>query len=335
MREVPDLQNLQNCGDLTDGPINETSAFSFAKAPISTLRFTGTEGLTWANFERLCCRLMAKLFNLHGYRRYTKGRNQQGIDIIGYRSISPDSLVVIQCKCYDDKFDLATFKDTVNEFKQGYFYGRASEFIILVSCELLSATVEQEAIKVREELGTKHCLFSIWNGEKISEELKRYPEIVEAFYRQEVVEALCQPWGLRQRVLALLQKSYQDQGGLPLSDQIVPNEEQEDMARFLAERTVRSGGDGLFFKNFSYTDAFVRIDAYLPTQRAYAGKLLDHYKTTQSVRRFLQFRARKHNAPFRARNSNFYQKVSAILVTRITRSAACSCTVGCRRRVFA
>jgi len=155
---MPDLQNLQNCDDLIDREINEKSPFSFAKEPIATLQFTGPEGLTWDNFERLCCRLMAKLFHLHGCRRYGSGSNQQGIDIYGYRSVSPDSLVVIQCKRHV-AFDLSKFKDAVGEFKEGSFYGNVSEFIILVASELLPATVEREAIKVREELGTKHCLF--------------------------------------------------------------------------------------------------------------------------------------------------------------------------------
>jgi hypothetical protein len=134
--------------------------------------------------------------------------------------------------------------------------------------------VEQEAIKVREELAADHCVFDIWNGERLSEELKRFPEIVEAFYRQDVVQALCQPWELRQRLLVLMQKSYRDQGGIPLSDTIVPNEEQEDMTRFLAEKTTQLGGDGLFCKNFSYTDAFIRIDSFLPTERDYYGSCL-------------------------------------------------------------
>jgi hypothetical protein len=271
--QMPDLQNLQNCDDLIDEEINEKSTFSFAKEPIATLQFTGPEGLTWDNFERLCCRLMAKLFHLHGCRRYGSGSNQQGIDIYGYRSGSPDSLVVMQCKLHT-AFDLTKFQDAVRQFKEGSFYGVASEFIILVSPTLLPATVEQEYIKVRGELWTNHCVFDIWNGEKISEELKPFPEIVEAFYRQDVVQAHCQPWGLRQRLLELLLKSYQNQGGIPLSDKIVPKEEQQDIAQILAEKTVLLRGDGLHFNNFSYDDHFIRIDSFLPSQMYYAGSCL-------------------------------------------------------------
>jgi len=159
----------------------------------------------------------------------------------------------------------------VKEFKEGSFYGRVAEFIILTSCNLLPTTVTEESIKVHAELFANHCLFDIWNGERIAWELKSFPEIVEAFYRQDVAQALCQPWGLRQRVLALLQKSYQDQGGLPLSDKIVPNEDQEETARTLAEKTALLSGDG---ERFSYTDRFIRIDSFLPTERDYAGSCL-------------------------------------------------------------
>jgi hypothetical protein len=268
MRQMPDLQNLQNCGDLTDGEINEKSTFSFAKEPIATLQFNGLEGLTPENFERLCCRLMAKLFNLHGCRRYARGRNQQGIDIIGYRSASPDNLVVIQCKRHVD-FDLSTFKDALQEFKRGSFYGKASEFIVLASCQLLPRSVEEEAAKVHEELFMNQCLFDIWNGEKISWELRRYPEIVEAFYRQEVVRAFCQPWEIRQRLLEVMVKSYQDRGGIPLSEKIIPDEDQDYLERTLTEQTVSLGGYEPLDKHFCYTDAFIRIESFLPTQRDY------------------------------------------------------------------
>jgi hypothetical protein len=273
MRQMPDLQNLQHCGDLIDGEINEKADFSFAKEPIATLQFTGSEGLNPENFERLCCRLMAKLFNLRECRRYGSGRNQQGIDIYGYRSASPDSLVVIQCKCYS-KFDLTHFREAVKQFKEGSFYGKACEFIILVACNLLPEPVEQETLKVRKELAANQCLFDIWNGERIAEALKDYPEIVEAFYRQEVVEALCRPWGLRQRVLQIMLTSYQDRGGIPLPAGIVPSEEQEEMERILAKKTVSLGGHDLLFKHFSYTDAFIRIEGLLPTQWDCAGSCL-------------------------------------------------------------
>jgi hypothetical protein len=145
MRQMPDLNDLQNCGDLTDGEITEKSAFSFANPPIATLPFAPPEGLTWENFERLCCRLMAKLYNLHGYSRYGSGRNQQGIDIIGYRPDSLDSLMVIQCKRVVE-FDRTKFNNAVKEFKEGRFYRQATEFVMLTACQLLPEPVEQEVI---------------------------------------------------------------------------------------------------------------------------------------------------------------------------------------------
>jgi hypothetical protein len=92
---------------------------------------------------------------------------------------------------------------------------------------------------------------------------------VEAFYRQDVVQALCQPWGLRLRLLALLQKSLQARGAVPLLDNIIPNEEQRDIESFLTEKTI-SARDNFF----SYTDGFIRIDSFVPTQTDYFGNCM-------------------------------------------------------------
>jgi hypothetical protein len=93
MAEMP---AFESCDELVKKENGEKATFSFSKEPIATLPFTGPEGLKWEDFERLCCRLMARLYNLHGYTRYGRGPYQEGIDIFGYRTVSPDSLVVIQ-----------------------------------------------------------------------------------------------------------------------------------------------------------------------------------------------------------------------------------------------
>ena len=117
MEEMPPFES---CDEFIKNESGEKSAFSFSKMPISTLQFTGPEGLKWEDFERLCCRLMARLYNLHGCRRYSSGRNQEGIDIYGYRTISRDSLVVIQCKRHVDLIYQHLIKLSTNSSVAGF-----------------------------------------------------------------------------------------------------------------------------------------------------------------------------------------------------------------------
>jgi hypothetical protein len=247
MQEMPPPES---CDELLVGESQEESTFSFSKEPIATLPFTGTEGLKWEDFERLCCRLMGKVFQLHGYRRYTRGRNQEGIDIYGYRSTSVDSLVVIQCKRYTD-INVTKFRRAVDEFKRGLFFDKASEFLILVACDLLPEAVEKASIEVRREFSGR-CIFDIWTGERISQELKRYPEIVEAFYRQDVVEALCQPWGLRQRLLEELHKLHTTDKAMPVPPIAIPADDTRDIKEFLKSKDISLHEYGSLFKHFHY-----------------------------------------------------------------------------------
>ena len=99
---------------------------------------------------------------------------KEGIDIIGYRSTAPASLIVIQCKCVVD-FNVAGLRKAVKAFCEGAFYGSASEFLILTADNLLSDSVEQEAIKVRHELLSKHCLFDIMEWGKDSRRTQAVP----------------------------------------------------------------------------------------------------------------------------------------------------------------
>jgi hypothetical protein len=108
----------------------------------------------------------------------------------------------------------------------------------------------------------------------ISEKLKPYPEIVEAFYRQDVVHALCQPWGLRQRLLEGLQRLHQDGNRIPVPPAVLPPDDKNEMADFLDHKEISLGGYGSFIKTFRYADAFVDIDGLLPTQQDYFGSCL-------------------------------------------------------------
>jgi hypothetical protein len=274
---MEDMPGFEKCERLIMEMPSERSSYSFSKSPISTLQFTEPEGMKWEDFERLCCRLMARKYNLHCYRRYSSGRDQEGIDIYGYRSASPESLVVIQCKRYKE-FDKTALRLAVNDFKKGLFFGKASEFLILTSVNLLSSSIEKELIKIRHELLAESCLFDIWNGERISEELKPYPEIVEAFYRQDVVQALCQPWGIRQRLLGILQKYEQDHGSLPADSGLLPEDEKEDLQHFLQNREVAFYNHGSLSKRMRIDDPFVSIDAFLPTSQEYPGSCLINIK---------------------------------------------------------
>lgn len=186
---------LDDCSGLLTGEAAEKLALPFAKPPISTLPMIGSESLKWEDFERLCCRLVAKKYQLAGCRRYGRGgpKSQHGIDIYGFKRLGlQEQLVAFQCKKVND-LTISKLRKAVNDFQNGDLSGKVSEFTIVFSCQFTSSEMHDELMKLRQVLFQSHIMFDLWDWGCIAKELKPYPEIVEAFFRQDVVDALCQP----------------------------------------------------------------------------------------------------------------------------------------------
>jgi hypothetical protein len=236
-----------------------------------------------------------------------------------------DSLVVIQCKNYAD-LNLTNFNRAVEEFRRGVFYEMASEFYMLIASNLLPPTVEKAALELRRELSGR-CIFEVWSGERISEELKLFPEIVEAFFRQDVVEALCQPWGLRRRLLEELSKLQQTDTEVPVPSTAVPPRDREQMRDFLENKEISSWGYKALSRRFKYADAYIYLESFLPTSSDYFGSCLINIKQrnlegcsftvghNEIVNRFI----RGATSPVKSRYRRFF------LCTKVSGTARCNC----------
>ena len=73
--------------------------------------------------------------------------------------------------------------------------------------------------------------------------------------------------------------SHQDGGGIPVpSAAVLPTDDEKEMADFLNNKEIYLGGYEPLSRTFRYTDAFVHLESFLPTQRDYFGSCLIRVK---------------------------------------------------------
>lgn len=141
--------------------------------------------IPWEFFEVLCCRLTLKNSeyldpNIYGI----KGNKQHGIDILARKKSSPDKYATFQCKQVKSFTPRAMHK-AVEEFLIGDFKDNSKEFIIYTSFNCRSKKLRDEKEKQISILSANGVAFELWDDEKISVELKNYPDLVYDFFGRE------------------------------------------------------------------------------------------------------------------------------------------------------
>lgn len=161
------------------------------ESPIETrLQDLPVEKLTWENFERLCLRLSSKNAEAESWQCYgRKGQAQAGIDIFVRRKDGQYDLW--QCKRYQ-KFTAAKIKDAVDEFLKGKWKDKANSLVLSVTADLndteIQDAIEKQAILLKEQ---HEIIFHVYGKQRLSEELKPYPDLVDDFFGRNWVESFC------------------------------------------------------------------------------------------------------------------------------------------------
>lgn len=154
------------------------------------------EELAWEDVERLCFRLAARSANVTDCRRYgVAGQTQQGIDIY-VRQASDGGYATWQCKRYSS-FSVSNLRTAVRKFLDGEWAKRSVVFHLVVTASLsptaLADEVEAQAIECRKQ----NIEFVPLDVNRLSDILKRHPDLVDDFFDRPWVEAFCGPEAAR------------------------------------------------------------------------------------------------------------------------------------------
>ena len=132
--------------------------------------------LSWQNFERLCFRLASRNDQAEDWQRYGRpGQAQSGIDIFVRRA--DGRYDVWQCKHYR-RCGPAQVREAASIFMAG-------------ESGLDDVAVQKEVEEQRRHLPALGVVFMAKGGDRLSEELKTHPDIVDDFFGREWVRAVC------------------------------------------------------------------------------------------------------------------------------------------------
>lgn len=147
------------------------------------------QNLSWENFERLCFRMAGKKTQAEYWQRYGRqGQAQEGIDI--YVRLADGKYEAWQCKRYK-QFKAANVKDAVDTFLKGDWKKKTSTLILCVTATI-DDTAIQDAIETQADRLKKDGISFLVEGvEKLSERLKKLPELVDDFFGRTWLKAFC------------------------------------------------------------------------------------------------------------------------------------------------
>ena len=146
--------------------------------------------LSWENFERLILRVVRRETTIDECWAYGKrGQKQYGLDILAELLNAPGKFACYQCKRVD-KFSTSDIEKAVAEFLKGKWASRTKRFVLCTSLHLTETQHVDEISKQRDILTARDIEFEIWDGSeagRLSELLKKYPELVDDFFRRDWV----------------------------------------------------------------------------------------------------------------------------------------------------
>lgn len=147
-------------------------------------------------FQPLCKDILEQEPGIDSAEEYGKsGQSQFGIDILGKDSTGR-TIVVGQCKCYED-YTVANVTQAGNEFYKYYQFWKdrgVGKFILIVACDLIDRNVQDEIHKQYTRFESLGIYFEAWSGSTLRNKLMPYPEIAQRhIHSQEVLKNICGP----------------------------------------------------------------------------------------------------------------------------------------------
>ena len=161
------------------------------RPPVDTLEQELPFGkLSWQNFERLCLRLAGTDGDAEYYRLYgTEGQDQGGIDIY-VRRRSTTKYAAWQSKRHKS-FGPSHIEAAVTRFLGDKWAAKSDRFVLCVQTNLRSTGSTDKIEECAAQLREKNIEFLPLDGERLSERLKAFPQIVYDFFGLGWVERFC------------------------------------------------------------------------------------------------------------------------------------------------
>ena len=146
--------------------------------------------LSWENFERLILRVVRSEATVAECWAYgERGQKQYGLDILAELRNALGEYACYQCKRVK-KYSASDIRKAVETFLQGEWASRTKRFVLCTSLQLSKKKQVDEISKQRNVLATKGIEFETWDGSeagRLSERLKKYPDLVDDFFLRDWV----------------------------------------------------------------------------------------------------------------------------------------------------
>ncbi|MDB6110128.1 MAG: hypothetical protein JWR69_1878, partial [Pedosphaera sp.] len=152
---------------------------------------------SWEDLEILCVRLVKKDPDTEHAQSYgVSGQSQEGIDLY-VRKKSNGRYVVWQCKRYQ-AFSKSDLQKAVRTFLKAFRTGEAGipvkeaeKLILAVTADLSDKKIAKEIERQSKRLRRSNLSFVALDIQGLSDELKKYPDIVADFFHPAWVEEFC------------------------------------------------------------------------------------------------------------------------------------------------
>jgi hypothetical protein len=146
------------------------------------------EAISWENFERLCHRLTALDGDVEHCARYGRqGDAQEGIDI--YARQTNGRYHCLQAKRHRH-FGPNKLREAVDVFLSGSWAARSDRFTLAVQASLRSTKDQDETERQAARLNARGIIFTVLDGDKLTDVLREYPVLVDDFFGRSWVTSL-------------------------------------------------------------------------------------------------------------------------------------------------
>jgi hypothetical protein len=174
-RELPDEELLAPPDEVTHAPVD----------PL--LDLLPTNMMSWPNFERLLKRVTREVEGLRAVQLYgVPGQDQGGIDIVGINPAGENEAV--QGKKYQT-FTVGDLDKAVGKYLGGSLPFVIRRLAVGVSCRTNDKKVVNRVIQLNEQHANVDL--EVWDQERLSEMLRRRPDIVREFFGETTAARFC------------------------------------------------------------------------------------------------------------------------------------------------
>jgi len=171
--------------------LNETPNYNYMPPIDGNQMRLPLKEMTWADFERLCLRMVEYV---EGFERTDceifgrPGQKQDGIDI--YAKKGNERYYTFQCKRYQS-ISVTDLDDIVLEFEKGDWFPKTEKFYICTTADFSDIKLQKRFEEIKNNYQKKHLEIEKWEYSSINRILKTHPQIVFDFFGAEWCKKFC------------------------------------------------------------------------------------------------------------------------------------------------